>query len=599
MRKIQFASYRQVYGLLFRTYGKNWYVRLSFLTAIISRVCKFVGLPIAISQIVAALAAQDYTRAQVWVLVFIAFSATVGILSPITRLVAIQGENRLYADDMRDFFAHVVNKDVAYFNDSMTGYITTATRQYSDGTLNLVRKWRDSYLGHVFTMTVPIIVILVVNLQLGLVVLVLSLIQLTYMVWASQKIIPYRTKAREKYKQNSGRISDAITNIIAIKATAQEKPVSKLVGKNMFEESKIFVKRYKVQARLSAWREVLTVSFFATLFWLTVMQISHGAIGIAGAVLVMTYASTILTGIYEMSDAIDDHDNYIDMILPALELLREPNRIKDPAKPKKLTAVAGEITFSQVNFAYQGSSASGTVFRNLNLHIPAGQRVGIVGLSGAGKSTLAKLLLRFEDADSGSITIDGVPVTAVRQTDLRRNIAYVPQEPLLFHDTIRENIALAKIGASQKEIAAAAKTAYAQTFIKALPQGYESIVGERGVKLSGGQKQRIAIARAVLQDAPIVLLDEATSALDSESEQIIQESFAKIFKGRTAIVIAHRLSTIAGLDRIVLLHEGQIIEDGTHASLLKQKGIYAKLWHRQRVHPEDLEVAKDSSLAKL
>lgn len=583
---------------MFSTYGKNWYIRLSFLTALISRFCKFVGLPIAISQIIAALSAQDYTQAREWVLVFIAFSATIGILSPLTKVIALHGENIIYAQTMRTFFTALLNKDVSYFNDSMTGYITTAARQYSDSTLGLLRRWRESYLGHLFTMTIPIVVICFVSLQLGLVVLLLSTIQISYLLWASKKIIPYRTEAREVYKQNSGTISDAITNIVAIKATAQEKPISKIVGDNMFKESRLFVKRYKMQAKFAAIREAITVTFFLVLFWMTVNQISKGMIGIAGAVLVITYASTILTGIYEISNSVDEHDDVVDKIIPAFELLKEPNRISDPARPEKLSKVRGALVFKDVSFDYVEADTSIPVFKNLNLKVPAGQRIGIVGLSGAGKSTLAKLLLRFEDVQKGVITVDNVSIKKLRQTDLRRSIAYVPQEPLLFHDTIRENIKLAKLNASDREIAVAAKAAYALPFIENLPKGFDSVVGERGVKLSGGQKQRIAIARAVLQDAPIVLLDEATSALDSESEQIIKESFATILKGRTAIVIAHRLSTIADLDRIVLLHEGRIIEDGNHKSLLKDNGVYAKLWRRQRVHPEDLEI-KDSKLDTL
>lgn len=598
MKKVQFSDYRQVYGFLFSTYGKNSYIRLSFLSALVSRFCKFVGLPIAISQIIAALAAQDYSLARSWVLVFTAFSATIGVLNPLTKVIALHGENIIYAQTMRTFFVKLLNKDVSYFNDSMTGYITTAARQFSDSTLSLVRNWRESYLGHLFTMTIPIIVICFVSLQLGLVVLLLSSIQTSYLLWASKKIVPYRTEAREVYKHNSGIISDAITNIVAIKATAQEKSISKLVGDNMFEESKLFVKRYKMQAKFAAIREAITVTFFLVLFWMTVTQISQGLIGVAGAVLVITYASTILTGIYEISNSLDMHDDIVDKVIPAFELLQEPNRITDPARPVSISKVKGALVFKDVSFNYIEASSSIPVFKNLNLVVPAGQRLGIVGLSGAGKSTLAKLLLRFEDVQKGDITVDKVSIKKLRQADLRRSIAYVPQEPLLFHDTIRENIKLAKLDATEKVIEAAAKAAYASAFIDNLPKGFDSIVGERGVKLSGGQKQRIAIARAVLQDAPIVLLDEATSALDSESEQIIKESFATILKGRTAIVIAHRLSTIADLDRIVLLHEGRIIEDGDHKSLLKHNGVYAKLWRRQRVHPEDLEI-KDSKLDTL
>lgn len=221
------------------------------------------------------------------------------------------------------------------------------------------------------------------------------------------------------------------------------------------------------------------------------------------------------------------------------------------------------------------------------MHIPAGQKVGIVGVSGAGKSTLTKLLLRFNDVEQGGILLDGIDIRHIKQTDLRGQIAYVPQEPLLFHTSIKENVLLARPSATDKEVQIALRTAHASHFIEQLPDGMDSVVGERGVKLSGGQKQRVAIARAVLRKTPIMILDEATSALDSESEQIIKDSFKDILKGKTAIVIAHRLSTLSEMDRIIVIDKGQCIEDGSHAELLTKKGVYARLWNRQQKHLED------------
>jgi ATP-binding cassette subfamily B protein len=204
-----------------------------------------------------------------------------------------------------------------------------------------------------------------------------------------------------------------------------------------------------------------------------------------------------------------------------------------------------------------------------------------VGLSGAGKSTLASLLMRFDDVDSGSIKIDGVDIRDVAQDDLRRNIAFVPQEPLLFHRTIRENIMYFNPSASEEKMIEAAKAAHAYEFISELPKGYDTLVGERGIKLSGGQKQRVVIARSILKNAPIMIFDEATSALDSESEKIIQAALPKIIGKHTAIVIAHRLSTVASLDRIIVMERGKIIEEGTHQQLLAQKGRYYSLWQKQ------------------
>ncbi|TSC71664.1 MAG: ATP-binding cassette, subfamily B, bacterial, partial [Parcubacteria group bacterium Gr01-1014_48] len=221
------------------------------------------------------------------------------------------------------------------------------------------------------------------------------------------------------------------------------------------------------------------------------------------------------------------------------------------------------------------------VFNNFSLDIPSGERVGIVGHSGAGKTTITKMLMRFADISKGSIEIDGQDIRAITQDDLHNNISYVPQDPLLFHRTLRENISYSKPGATMKEIITAAKKAHAHEFISAFPDQYETLVGERGVKLSGGERQRIAIARAFLKQAPILILDEATSSLDSISEMYIQQAFNALMEGKTTIVIAHRLSTIQKMDRILVIEQGKIAENASHTDLIAKKGIYYSLWSHQ------------------
>lgn len=245
-----------------------------------------------------------------------------------------------------------------------------------------------------------------------------------------------------------------------------------------------------------------------------------------------------------------------------------------------LNVSRGVITFDHISFAHD-DDPNRVLFRDFSLQIEPNQKLGLVGTSGAGKTTLTKLLLRFYDPTSGAILIDGQDIRMVTQESLRQQIAYVPQEPLLFHRSIRENIAYGRPEATQDDIILAAKQAHAWEFITQLPEGLETVVGERGVKLSGGQRQRIAIARAILKDAPLLVLDGATSALDSESEALIQQSLETLMQGRTSIVVAHRLSTIAALDRIVVVDKGHIVEEGSHDELLARGGIYARLWSRQ------------------
>ena len=253
--------------------------------------------------------------------------------------------------------------------------------------------------------------------------------------------------------------------------------------------------------------------------------------------------------------------------------------IVDDKSDKSLMVSNGAIDFSHIDFMHEGQKEK--LFSDFCLEVEPGKSVGLVGVSGSGKTSLTKLLLRFADVTKGAIYIDGQDIRDVTQRSLREAIAYVPQESSLFHRSIYENIAYGRPGASKEEIVKAAKLANADEFIRELPDGYRTLVGERGVKLSGGQRQRVAIARAILKNAPILVLDEATSALDSESEALIQEALANLMKGRTSIVVAHRLSTIAGLDEIVVLKEGRIVEQGSHRELLESGKEYARLWSRQ------------------
>jgi len=263
-----------------------------------------------------------------------------------------------------------------------------------------------------------------------------------------------------------------------------------------------------------------------------------------------------------------------------VQLHGEPLGVADRADARPILIEAGAIAIEDVTFRYAGQDRP--LYEHLNVAIPAGQRVGLVGPSGSGKTSFVKLIQRLYDVEAGLVTIDGQDVAGATQTSLRRQVAIVPQEPLLFHRTLAENIGYGRPGATQAEIEQAARLANAHDFIAALPRGYRTLVGERGVKLSGGERQRVAIARAFLTDAPVLILDEATSSLDSESEAAIQEAMERLMVGRTAIVIAHRLSTVRSLDRILVFSGGRIVEDGPHEALLRaEDGHYRRLFERQ------------------
>lgn len=535
---------------------------------------------------------RDFAGAQQAVLLFVLVSLVLGIIMPLIKYIGMLGENQVYRESTGDYFNRLITTDLDYFNSNLSGYLTTATRQYVDGCLELVRKLRDNYVPTVLTVLFPLAVIAGVDWRLGLVAAGLSVLQASYLFWASSFIGHYRARTRELYKRNSGLMADVISNILAVRAAAQEDTYAARVKTNMYAEAETYKQRYTMQAKLITARELITVVIFLVLLWLTVQEMQNGHIAITAAVLVLTYVTTILTGIYSLSDNLDEHDDIIDKIMPAFDILHRHNEVRDPETPVELKHARGDIEFKRVSFAYREQQGSAQVFEDFSLHIPAGQKVGVVGLSGAGKSTLTKLLLRFNDVDDGEILLDGTDIRLISQADLRRHTAYVPQEPLLFHTSIRENVLLTRPDATKGKLEAALEAAHAAHFIAQLPNSIDSIVGERGVKLSGGQKQRVAIARAVLQDAPIMILDEATSALDSESEQIIKDSFAEILKGKTAIVVAHRLSTLSEMDRIIVIEHGKLAEDGTHAELLARNGLYARLWRRQQKHAELAEAVE-------
>jgi ATP-binding cassette subfamily B protein len=546
---------------------------------LVTRIAKLIVLPVALSVVIAQLSRQNYSGAYLGVAVFVLGSSTIGLLGPLTQYVAMKGENRVYRDITGRYFSKLVHADLDYFHSNLTGYLTAATRQYVDGTVQLERALRVRYMTTLMSIFFPLGVIMWLDPWLGLVAFGLSLVQATYLIWSSNTLAPLRAKSREVYKVNSGRMADYISNILAVRSSAQEDSCAEQIKEGAWVEALAFTERYTKQVKLTFRREAITVSFFMVLLWLTVQRMSVGALNITTAVIVVTYTTTIMTAIYSVADDLDEHDDLVDKLIPAFEILERKNLVNDPSRPAKLVKAKGAIEFNGVEFAYDGGRP---VLQDFSLKIPAGQKVGIVGLSGAGKSTLTKLLLRFNDVGKGSVHLDGIDVRQLKQTDLRRQIAYVPQEPLLLHATIRQNIVLSKPDASQQEIKRAMQMAHAWQFVQQLPDGVDSVVGERGVKLSGGQKQRIAIARAVLCEAPIIVLDEATSALDSESEQIIKNSFAQILKGKTAVVIAHRLSTLSQMDRIVVVEKGRCAEDGTHEKLLALNGIYAQLWRRQQ-----------------
>lgn len=400
---------------------------------------------------------------------------------------------------------------------------------------------------------------------------------LVSLIFAKKKI-KYDLARAEADSMVMGRFADIIANIFNVKI---------FTGRKREQDNFASVTKKESDARGSAWyfqnftnsiqaifMMVLEVGgiYIAIYLWL------KGSMSIGTVVLIQVYFGSVFGSVWNLGKAIT---NFSEALTDASEMVRifeTVPSVVDRRDCEPCAITKGNIYFDKMSFRYNEKIP---VFENFSLEIKAGQKVGLIGRSGSGKTTITKLLLRFFDTQGGSILVDGQNIADIKQDDLRKNIAYVPQDPILFHRSLKENIAYSNPEATDEEITESAQKAHAHEFISSFPLGYETLVGERGIKLSGGERQRVAIARAMLKKAPILILDEATSSLDSMSENYIRDSFDKLMDGKTAIVIAHRLSTVQKMDRIIVLDKGKIVEDGAHQELLDKKGMYYDLWNHQ------------------
>lgn len=486
-------------------------------------------------------------------------------------------EPNIFNDMERDAFNKIHSLSINFFSETKIGSLISKVFRLQGSFRSVFLGVTDGLISPGVQFLIALGVIISQSWRLGLVFSIWGILIITItLLLIHRKMHLDRLRAQAE-STVSGYYADTATNYMSIKLFTSFSQESQSFEKVMGERKEALVRSWHLSTLITLVQTGLLAIAEVAILWIALKLWHTGSVSIGTIILIQTMIFALTPQILGLGTTLKNIFRAITDSEEIVEILALTPEITDPQHPETVSMDVGHIMLKDVSFAYEEKP----VFINFSLEIPPGQKVGLVGYSGSGKSTLTKLLLRLIDPQSGSITVDGQTISAITQDDLRSKISYVPQDPLLFHRSIRDNIAYGKSDATDEEVITAAKKANAHDFIMHIPDGYNATVGERGVKLSGGERQRVTIARAMLKEAPILILDEATSSLDTLSEQAIQKAFDKLMKGRTTIVVAHRLSTVQKLDRIIVLDKGIIIEDGSPEELLKLGGIYAKLWNTQ------------------
>lgn len=487
--------------------------------------------------------------------------------------------NKTRTNLISSVFNHVTTLSLSFFEKNPAGKIKERADRGTEELLDTAEGLYYEILPQIIYILVAIYFLLRVNVVFGMIIIIGVPVFVSISLVFMKKLNKYQDNYRTSEETSSSIVIETFVNIKTVKSFVTEIKHARDLKKQLDISQENSIKRSYtwVVMNLCRYTVVNTAQIFILGFG--VYWVLNGKISLGGFSLAWAYTNRSFSPLWYLTRVVDRMQKNLRSVKRTFEILDTLPEITDTAKAKKLKVTKGEIAINDLSFGYDG--ADNIILKNLCFTIPNNKSIAFVGKSGVGKSTIIKLLLRFYDPNSGDISIDGQNIKSITQKSLRENIGVVMQDSSLFNDTALNNISYGNMGVKKEDVVRAAKMANAHEFIMKLPQGYDTIVGERGVKLSGGEQQRINIARAILKNPPILILDEATSSLDSESEKLIQDALCKLIKGRTTIIIAHRLSTVMRADLIVVLDKGKISEMDTHNQLLKKEGIYSKLFKIQ------------------
>lgn len=542
------------------------------LTATVSLV-----LPMAVRRVVDNFGTQSDALLDQYFVAALGFASLLAVGTGLRYLLVTRLGEMVVADIRKAVFARVISMSPKFFENIMTGEVLSRITTDTTVIQSVIGSSVSVALRNVLLFFGGLVLMLFTSAKLtGLVLLVVPLVIVPIMVLGRRLRVLSR-ESQDWIAASSGSASEILSSVQTVQAFTHETPSAKKFDDVTDLSLKAATRRINTRAVMTVIVIFLIFSGVVGVLWMGARDVRGGGMSVGALVQFVIYSVLVAGAVGALSEIWGELQRAAGATERLVELLNAEDSVTDPAMPKMLSRpVRGEIRFEDVSFSYP-SRPGISALDQMDLTILPGETVAFVGPSGAGKTTVIQLLQRFYDPLKGRILLDGQPLCDLARADFRSEMALVPQDPVIFAETARENIRFGRLDATDAEVEAAAKAAAAHDFISALPEGYDAFVGERGVMLSGGQKQRIAIARAILRDAPVLLLDEATSALDAESERLVQEAVEEMSRSRTTIVVAHRLATVKKADRIVVLEGGRIVAQGKHDDLVAEGGLYAKL----------------------